>query len=528
MNERPEHIPAHWEAASVEELTEFVTSGSRGWAKYYSDDGPLFLRVGNLNHDTVYIDLSNIVHVIPPEGAEGKRTSVLPDDILLSITAEVGMVGLAREGLGEAYVNQHVALLRPLPSIWSPGLAYSFLDPQGLQALARKGQYGATKPGLSLIQVRSFQVGVPPLPEQHRIVEAIESYFTRLDDAERTLKRVQRNLKRYRASVLMAAVEGRLVPTEAELAQAEGRDYEPASVLLERILSERRRRWEEAELASLKAKGKPPKNDKWKAKYKEPVPPDTTDLPELPEGWCWASVGRLASHAPNSLTDGPFGSNLKTAHYTSTGPRVVRLQNIGEGEFLNAEAHISQEHYDGLTKHAVRPGDLIVASLGEVLPRVCMVPCWLGPAIVKADCLRLETHSALVAARYAMHALNSPNTRSATEEIVHGVGRPRIGLTLFREVPVPIPPRSEQDRIVEAIEMHLSLAANAISVVTNNEARCTRLRQAVLKWAFEGELADQDPNDEPASVLLDRIRTERKATEERKRGRPRKEGRNTI
>ena len=83
-----------------------------------------------------------------------------------------------------------------------------------------------------------------------------------------------RNLKRYRASVLKAAVEGRLVPTEAELARAEGRDYEPASVLLERILAERRRRWEEAELAKMKAKGKTPKGDRWRAKYKEPIPPD--------------------------------------------------------------------------------------------------------------------------------------------------------------------------------------------------------------------------------------------------------------
>ena len=87
---------------------------------------------------------------------------------------------------------------------------------------------------------------MPPLREQQRIVEAIESYFTRLDDAVATLERVQRNLKRYRASVLKAAVEGRLVPTEAALAEQEGRDYEPASVLLERILTERRRRWAES------------------------------------------------------------------------------------------------------------------------------------------------------------------------------------------------------------------------------------------------------------------------------------------
>ena len=117
-----EHFPGHWASARLEEVTEFVTSGSRGWAKYYADDGPLFLRVGNLDHDTIDLDLSGTVHVKPPESSEGKRTSIEPGDILISITAEVGMIGIARKGLGEAYVNQHVALVRPLPGVGEQAL----------------------------------------------------------------------------------------------------------------------------------------------------------------------------------------------------------------------------------------------------------------------------------------------------------------------------------------------------------------------------------------------------------------------
>ena len=120
---------------------------------------------------------------------------------------------------------------------------------------------------------------------------------------------MEANLKRYRASVLKAAVEGNLVPTEAELAKKEEPEYEPASVLLERILKERRHRWEQAELGKMKAKGEVPKNEKWKDKYEEPAAPDTSELPELPEGWCWSTVNQLASDLPQSLTDGPFGSN---------------------------------------------------------------------------------------------------------------------------------------------------------------------------------------------------------------------------
>ena len=133
---------------------------------------------------------------------------------------------------------------------------------------------GTAIAGVTNRQLVDMPLALPPFQEQHRIVAAVEAQFTRLDAAVAALKRAQANLRRYKASVLKAACEGRLVPTEAELARAEGRDYEPADVLLQRILSERRERWE---------KEKPGK------RYMEPAPPETADLPELPEGWVWAT-----------------------------------------------------------------------------------------------------------------------------------------------------------------------------------------------------------------------------------------------
>ena len=136
------------------------------------------------------------------------------------------------------------------------------------------------RPRVDFSQFADFPFPLPPLPEQHRIVAEIEKQLTRLDASVAALKRVQANLKRYRASVLNAACEGRLVSTEADLARAEGRDYEPAGRLLERILAERRARWETQENR--------------RGKYKEPVAPDTSKLPELPEGWVWATVHQLS------------------------------------------------------------------------------------------------------------------------------------------------------------------------------------------------------------------------------------------
>ena len=113
------------------------------------------------------------------------------------------------------------------------------------------------RPRVDFDQFSDYSIPLPPLPEQHRIVAEIEKQFTRLDASVAALKRAQANLRRYRASVLKAACEGKLVPTEADLARVEGRDYEPASQLLDRILTERRAHWESQE--------------KRRGKYKEPT-----------------------------------------------------------------------------------------------------------------------------------------------------------------------------------------------------------------------------------------------------------------
>jgi type I restriction enzyme S subunit len=367
-------------------------------------------------------------------------------------------------------------------------------------------QSGSTRKRISRSNLATLPLPVPPLGEQQRTAEEIEKQVTRLEEAVEALKRVRVNLKRYRASVLKAACEGRLVPTEAELARAEGRDYEPADELLTRILKERRARREADQLAKMRSVGKPPKDDKWKARYKEPAMLDSTNLPSIPEGWAWATVEQLAAFEPNSLTDGPFGSNLKTSHYTQSGPRVVRLQNIGDGIFIDEYAHISEEHFKALAKHRIEAGDIVIAALGERPPRACVIPSYVGPAIVKADCIRFKPSPAAALAGYLNCALNAVPTRDRMADVVHGVGRPRLNLGEIKAIALPMPPLTEQQRIVTEVERHVSVIDELEAVAEANLKRAERLRQAILKRAFEGKLVPQDQSDEPAGVLLERIR----------------------
>lgn len=240
-------------------------------------------------------------------------------------------------------------------------------------------------------------------------------------------------------------------------------------------------------------------------------------------GWVTAELVDLAVR--DGITDGPFGSNLKTAHYTTCGPRVIRLQNIGDAEFIDAKAHVSPEHFDRLRKHEARSGDLVVALLGGVLPRACTIPPTLGPAIVKADCARVRIDDGAANAKFVCFALNRERLRKQIAEIVHGVGRPRITLRELKALEVPLAPRREQERIVAAIEEQLSRVDAGVAALERVKKELARYRASVLKAACEGRLVpteaalarDEGRSYEPARELLARILTERRARWDRKK-----------
>ncbi len=241
---------------------------------------------------------------------------------------------------------------------------------------------------------------------------------------------------------------------------------------------------------------------------------DVSALPTVPKQWRWARLCELAANEPNAITDGPFGSNLKTSHYTATGPRVIRLQNIGDGVFVDEYAHISESHFRALKKHEVVAGDLAIAALGESLPRACVIPSRIGPAIVKADCPRFRPNSDIVLSEFVNFALNSPDTRRRTSTIIHGVGRPRLNLAEVRGIWLPVAPLDEQRRVVAKIEELFSDLDAGVAALERAKANLNRYRAAVLKAAVEGKLTEQwraeHPNTEPASKLLERILAERR------------------
>ena len=207
-----------WEEKKGEDFFEYVTSGSRGWAKYYSDKGSIFVRMGNLNHGTIELDFSDIQYVELPDQVEGQRSKLQKNDILISITADVGMIGLVREDM-DAYINQHVALARPKNDLYAEFLAWYFVSDVGLQQMQNK-QRGATKIGLGLQDIRSIILKIPTLSEQDEIVRLIDDLLAREHKAQQATEQALASIDLMKKSILARAFRGELGTNKASEASA--------------------------------------------------------------------------------------------------------------------------------------------------------------------------------------------------------------------------------------------------------------------------------------------------------------------
>ena len=333
-----------------------------------------------------------------------------------------------------------------------------FLDfalPGYLRAINRHTS-SVTVKHLSSLSVQQIPLPLPPLNEQRRIVAKMEKLLDKVDACQKRLAKIPVILKCFRQSVLAAACSGRLT--------ADWRDKNQMD--------------------------------------------DVSENGELPVGWHWRTVEELLP--PGGIFDGPFGSHLKTSDYTDDGVRVVRLGNIGHLRFIHEkESYISQQKYETLTKHRVGAGDIIFASFIDEEVRACVLPRFPTKAIAKADCFCLRPRQDAVDKDYLAFQLVSRESYERLSESIHGATRPRINTTQLRKLEIRVSPLSEQQEIVRRVDGLFALADEIEARYAKAKSRVDQITQSLLAKAFRGELVPQDPTDEPASALLERIKTER-------------------
>lgn len=445
-------IPNSWEWRKLGEICD-VTDRDHRTPSYQEHGVPLISPKDFTEHG---VDLGKLKHVAPEElTAFIKKCKPEIGDILYS---RIGTIGEARlVDFDLKFVALHsIAMVKPrLPGLISKFVLYLLQSP-AIRSKAKHNIKSVGTPDLGLTRIRDFDVPVPPTEVQKEIVAEIEKQFSRLDEAVANLQRVKANLKRYKASVLKAAVEGRIVETEATLARREGRTYETGEQLLQRILDERRVKWA------------------GKGKYKEPIAPTTDQLPELPEGWTWATMPQLgelnrgkSKHRPRddqALYGGPYP-------FIQTGD--VRRSDGSIIEFTQTYSEL------GLSQSRLwPPGTLCItiaaniAETGILKLKACFpdsvvgfIPHLGSPTVEYVECF-IRT------------------ARDGLDRFASATAQKNINLEVLEAVAVPTPPLAEQVRIVAEVDRHLSIIRGVEAEVDANLHRAQALRQSTLAKAF--------------------------------------------
>jgi len=454
-------------------------------------------------------------------------TAFLAGDVLFAkITpcmenGKVAVVPQLADHLGYGSTEFHV--VRAREAVHPSWLAY-FLSQSEFRRLARQhmtgsaGQLRVATPWLA-----ATGIPVAPLAEQTRIVTKLEELLSDLDAGVAELKAAQKKLAQYRQSLLKSAVEGRLTAewrdqqttVRAELVEApsvqgpstsSGRtgSHETGTDLLARIQNLRRARWEAKQLARFKEQGKtPPKG--WQASYPEPVAPDTAGLPALPESWVWSALGQCFRVAVGATP------SRAQADYWNGGIPWVSSGEVRFNRITATKECISLKGMENSSTGINSVGSVLLGMIGEGKTRGQVALLGI-PAANNQNCAAIWVSETEIAPEFVYFWLWSryEQTRSTSS----GNNQPALNKSIVERIPFPLPPLDELMAITESLKVALEHVEQQELAIERSLKQSTAQRKNILRAAFAGQLVPQDPNDEPASALLDRIRVARKESAE--------------
>ena len=488
--EKPRKLPQGWEWVRLGALSELITSGSRDWAEHYSDSGPIFVRMGNLSRGSYRLRMDHVQHVRPPKNGEGSRTSLEAGDLLLSITGDVGMLGLIPPDFGEAYINQHTCLIR-----WVSCVRTEFLPIQLLSGFVQK-QFNSPQRGIKnsfrLTDVSGVLLALPPLAEQSRIVTRVEALM-RLCDAleakgqleaaqhaqlvstllgtltasttpeeladnwQRVAQHFDLLLDRPEAidaleqTLLQLAVRGLLVPQDPT--------DEHASALLQKIRAEKDR---------LIATGQ--------IKRDKPLPPITDEEKpfELPVGWEWVRLGLLTSLITS-------GSRNWKDFYAKEGATFIRSQDIKYDRLeFDERALVKLPAGAEGVRTQVQLHDLLVTITGANVGKAAAVLEQMPEAYVSQHVALVRMLEVRLVDYLHLWLVSEREGRKLLLASSYGA-KPGLNLQNINDLLVPLPPLAEQSRIVTRVTALRRLGADLRQRLAERQSVQARLAEALVE-----------------------------------------------
>lgn len=496
-------LPDGWVATTLDQVAVWSSGGtpSRKRSEYFGGDIP-WVKTGELTEKYIHQTEETLSEL----GLKNSNAKVFPE----------GSVGIAMYGatIGkvsiwgiEASTNQACAVAQPLDGSVSTEFLYHFLRSEK-DSLVKQGKGGA-QPNISQGLLKDWPIALPPLNEQHRIVEKIEAMFDEIGKGVESLKKARATLGLYRQSLLKAAFEGHLT---ADWRAKNADTLEDPETLLARIQYERDTRYKTAlddwqgALAQWRAggeKGKKPAKPKRPITFPDQFQNLRIELPYMPHGWTWAHLGLCSSGAE-------YGTAAKSAD-TGAVP-VIRMGNLQRGR-INWDNLAFTSDPDEIEQYSLKPDDVLFnrTNSPELVGKTSI---YKGerPALFAGYLVRVNQIEEIASGPYLTYFLNSPIATEHGKTVkTDGVNQSNINASKLQEYPFPYCSSAEQAAIVRILDEKLE-AADAMEAEINTALTgADALRQSILKKAFSGQLVPQDPDDEPASALLARIKAEREA-----------------
>lgn len=506
-------LPISWIWTVTKDVCSSVKDGTHDTPKYVDEGVPL---ITSKNLKEYGIDFSNTRNISYQDHNNiSIRSGVAKGDILFAMIGTIGNPVIVNTD--QVFSIKNVGLFKKNPSFILSNYLKYWLSCSCLQKIIENKGFikGTTQKFIPLGHLRILPVPLAPLNEQYRIVAKIEELFSELDQGIESLKKAKEQLKIYRQAVLKSAFEGKLTEDWRTQQLKEGK-LESAEILLEKIKLEREKyyqqqleEWQKSvKLWEVNGKeGKKPSKPKKLEEVKPFSNNEIAELSKLPKEWKWVRWDNILAYGDDSFKRGPFGSSLKKSMFVEQGYKVYEQYCPINDDCSFARYFITKEKFEELETFSVKEGDYLISCSGVTLGRITRIPKVYDEGIINQALLRVRINENIIFSDYFLKLFRSPYFQKQIFSNSTGSAIPNVkGVKELKSIHLPLPSINEQLKIVEEIESRFTMCDILETSINESLQKAEALRQSILKQAFEGKLVPQDPNDEPAEKLLEKIK----------------------